>query len=300
MLVRVLGSAAGGSLPQWNCGCAHCGAARADPTQARTTCSVAVSRDGARWVLLNVGSELPAQLASFPALHPAVGTRAVPLAAVVLTDAELDHTLGLLNLRQAMALTVAGTGSVHELLASSGLLDLLGGYLTVEWRQVTVGTRFPLDPADPSGLEGVALAVGGGKPPAYAGDQAVPRDAAVGLQVSDPHSGGRLVYAPCVATLTDELLDGCRSASLVLLDGTFFSDGELVSMAGGRTATQLGHVPVGGPDGSLAQLRPEIRSRLVYTHLNNTNPLLDPQSAASWELHRAGAAVATDGAAYEL
>jgi pyrroloquinoline quinone biosynthesis protein B len=148
-------------------------------------------------------------------------------------------------------------------------------------------------------LHARAIPVGSGKPPAYAGADQVPADAAVGLQVSDPR-GGSLVYAPCVPALNNALLDACRAGSLVLLDGTFFSDDELAISARPRSARRLGHLPVGGPDGSLAQLGPTTRAKVVYTHLNNTNPLLDEHSTASEQLRRAGAAVATDGAEYEL
>jgi pyrroloquinoline quinone biosynthesis protein B len=299
MLVRVLGSAAGGGVPQWNCGCLYCAAAFSDPVLTRTGCSVAVSGDGATWTVLNAAAELPSQLASFAPLHPPKATRKCPFAAIVLTDAELDHTLGLLMMRQAAALTVAATASVRSLLKCSGLVRLLGAYSQVTWRQIAAGVDFPLDPACPSGLLMRAIAVGAGKQPSYAGADPAPADATVGLVVSDP-AGGSLLYAPCVPALTGELLDACRSCSLILLDGTFSSDDELVRLGGHRTARRLGHLPVGGPDGSLAQLGPEIRSKVVYTHLNNTNPLLDEGSDASNRVRWAGAAVAADGAEYEL
>jgi pyrroloquinoline quinone biosynthesis protein B len=182
MLVRVLGSAAGGGVPQWNCGCQFCIAAARDPALARTCCSVAVSPDGATWTVLNAAAELPAQLSRFPALRPRGGARQTPFAQLMLSDAELDHTLGLLMLRQA----------------------------------------------------------------AYADVDQVPADAVVGLQVSDPR-GGSLIYAPCVPILNDALLDACRACSLVLLDGTFFSDDELANSSRPRSARQLGHLPVSGP-----------------------------------------------------
>jgi pyrroloquinoline quinone biosynthesis protein B len=297
MLVRVLGSAAGGGVPQWNCGCEHCVAAVYDPALARTGCSVAVSADGSGWTVLNAAAELPGQLAGFRALRPRSGTRETPFAQLMLTDAELDHTLGLLLLRHAAALTIAATPTVRSLL--DGVLRLLGGYLTLVWREITAGIDFPLDPSRPAGLCARAIPVGSGKPPAYAGADRVPADAAVALRVSDPR-GGSFVYAPCVPALTGALLDACRECSLVLLDGTFFSDDELVRSGKPRTARQLGHLPVGGPDGSLTQLEPVIRARVVYTHLNNTNPLLAGNSAASEQVRNAGAAVAIDGAEYEV
>jgi pyrroloquinoline quinone biosynthesis protein B len=268
-----------------------------DPALARTGCSVAVSADGSRWTVLNAAAELPCQLAAFRALRPRRGTRETPFAQLVLTDAELDHTLGLLMLRQATALTVAATPSVRSLL--EGVLRLLSGYLTVTWQEITTGNDFPLDPSRSAGLRGQAIPVGSGKPPAYASADPVPADAAVGLRVSDPR-GGSFVYAPCVPALTGALLEACRASSLILLDGTFYSDDELVMSGTPRSARQLGHLPVGGPDGSLAQLEPAIRAKLVYTHLNNTNPLLAEHSAASEQVRRAGAAVAADGLEYEL
>jgi pyrroloquinoline quinone biosynthesis protein B len=248
---------------------------------------------------LNAAAELPRQLSYFPPLRPRRGTRETPFAQVVLTDAELDHTLGLLSLRQATALTVAATPSVRSLLERAGILGLLRGYLTVTWREITAGIEFPLDPASPSGLRGRAIPVGSGKPPAYAGADPVPSDTVLGLQVTGPH-GESLLYAPCVPALTDQLVDACRACSLVFLDGTFFTDDELARSGGRRTARRLGHLPVGGPDGSLAPLEPQVRSKVVYTHLNNTNPLLAEHSAASELVRRAGAAVAVDGAEYEL
>lgn len=297
MLVRILGSAAGGGVPQWNCGCEHCTAAARDPALARTGCSVAVSADGSTWTVLNAAAELPCQLTSSRTLRPRRGTRETPFAQLVLTDAELDHTVGLLMLRQAAALTVASTASVRSLL--EGVFRLLSGYLTVAWREITPGNDFPLDPSCPDGLRGQAIAVGSGKPPAYTGADQVPADATVGLRVSDPR-GGSLVYAPCVPALTAALLDACRASSLILFDGTFFSDDELVRSGKPRSARELGHLPVGGPDGSLAQLEPAIHSRLVYTHVNNTNPLLADHSAASEQVRRSGAALAADGGEYEL
>jgi pyrroloquinoline quinone biosynthesis protein B len=218
---------------------------------------------------------------------------------IVLTDAELDHALGLLALRQADTLTVAATPTVRWLLEQAGVIKLLGGYLTLAWRDIPPWTEFRLDPSRPSGLRGRAIPVGCGKPPAYAGPDPVPADAAVALLVSGSR-GESVVYAPSVPMITDALLDACRASSLVLLDGTFFSGDELSMSGRPRTARQLGHLPVGGPDGSLAQLEPAVRSKVVYTHLNNTNPLLAPSSAASEEVRRAGASVAADGTTYEV
>lgn len=265
---------------------------------SRTGCSVAISGDGSTWTVLNAAAELPWQLAS-SALHPSTGTRESPFAAIVLTDAELDHVLGLLMLRQAATLTVAATATMRSLLECSGIVRLLGGYLQVTWREITAGAEFPLHPACPTGVLMRAIAVGAGKQPSYAGADPASADATIGLVVSDP-SGGSLLYAPCVPELTGELLDACRSCSLILLDGTFFSDDELAELGEHRTARRLRHLPVDGPDGSLVRLEPGFCSRVVYTHLNNTNPLLDEGSAASDRVRRAGAAVAIDGAEYEL
>ena len=297
MLVRVLGSAAGGGVPQWNCGCANCVAAIADPSLMRTGCSVAVSADGATWAVLNAPAELPHQLIGFSPLRRYLCSGELPFAQLMLTDAELDHAIGLLMLRQATELTVACTLSTRRLL--DVIFRLVSGYLRVTWREVIPGTDFPLDPARPSGLRVRAIPVGRGKPPAYAGAVRAPADAAIALQIDDPH-GGCLVYAPCVPALTEPLLQACQDASLILLDGTFFSDDELIRAGRRRSALQLGHLPVGGPEGSLARLGPAILRNVVYTHLNNTNPLLAAHSAPAEQVRRAGAAVAADGAEYEL
>jgi pyrroloquinoline quinone biosynthesis protein B len=297
MLVRVLGSAAGGGVPQWNCGCANCAAAIADPSLMRTGCSVAVSADGATWTVLNAPAELPRQLTGFSPLRRHLSFGELPFAQLMLTDAELDHAIGLLMLRQATELTVACTLSMRQLL--DGIFHLVSGYLRVTWREVIPGTDFPIDPACPSGLLGRAIPVGGGKPPAYAGGTRAPADAAIALQIHDPQ-GRCLVYAPCVPALTEPLLRAFREASLILLDGTFFSDDELIKVGRRRSALELGHLPVGGPEGSLARLEPTILPNVVYTHLNNTNPLLAAHSTPAEQVRRAGAAVATDGADYEL
>ncbi|MFF7209829.1 pyrroloquinoline quinone biosynthesis protein PqqB [Streptomyces sp. NPDC008238] len=290
MLVRVLGSAAGGGSPQWNCGCAVCAAVRSGAGPARTQSSVAVSVDRRRWFLLNASPDLRAQFEAFPALHPR-GDRTTPLEAVLLTDAELDHTLGLLLLREARALRVYATPAAHKTLCDgSGILSTLRHYCTVEWRAVVPGTDLAL--AD--GLTCRAFDVPTAKRARFAADQDHGR--VVGYRLTDEDGGGTLVYLPAVQSLTPALRTELEDCGCLLFDGTCWRDDELVRLGlTGRTAREMGHLPIDGPDGGLAQL-PSLRAgRTVLVHVNNTNPVLLEDAPERRALRENGVEVATDG-----
>jgi pyrroloquinoline quinone biosynthesis protein B len=260
--VRLLGTAAGGGLPQWNCACATCAAAR-DAGTGRTQDCVAISGDGRSWYLLNASPDLRAQLVATPELAPGPGRRETPLRGVLLSTAELDHTIGLLTLREAERLTVFATATV--LAALDGPFParpILARYTGVDCVTVAPGEAFALD----GGLEALAVRVGT-KPPRYAAG--LPgEDWVVAYRVSDPKTGGVLVYAPCLPAWSDELVEG---ADCVILDGTFHHDDEMTrATGGGRTATEMGHLPIAA---SLPRLQRHPGTRFVYTHLNNTNAL---------------------------
>lgn len=284
MLARVLGSAAGGGFPQWNCGCEQCQAVRAERggARSRTTSSIALTVGDGEWYLWGAGEHLGVQLAAVPALWPVPRSRPVPISGVILTDAELDHTLGLLALRQASELDVYATHGVRALLERSGLAAVLAGYLTLRWHEVVPGQPFDLPPPTagrPPRLRCEAFALGAGRLPRYAAvdwcDEAARGACVVGYRVLDLVSGSRAVLAPVAPrVLTAAEVEG---ADVVVLDGTFWSDDELGDP--GRRAVDLGHVPMAGTDGSLAWTRQWRGStsrpaRVVYTHLNNTNPVL--------------------------
>jgi pyrroloquinoline quinone biosynthesis protein B len=294
MWVRVLGSAAGGGFPQWNCTCPPCRAVRdgSRPARPRTQSSVAVSADRKQWFLLNASPDVQTQIESFPALHPGVG-RQVPLGAVLLTDAELDHTLGLLLLREGRGLDVHATAAVHEVLChGTGLLRVLGAYCPVRWHRVDPG-------ADGEVPVGGGLSYRAFDVPTAKRARFGPQDAAgrvVGYRFSQ-EGGGTLVFLPGLPGMTLSVraeLEGCAA---LLIDGTCWTDDEMIRLGlAGKTARDMGHLPISGPDGSLAQLATLTgRTRVIYTHINNTNPILLEDSAERRTLTDHGVEVAADG-----
>ena len=298
MWVRVLGSAAGGGFPQWNCACPSCRAVRdgSRPARPRTQSSVAVSPDRRRWFLLNASPDVHAQLAAFPALHPTDGEREVPLEAVLLTDAELDSTLGLLLLREGRGLEVHATEATRDTLhQGTGLLRTLEAYCPVTWRPVVPGVDVPLG----GGLSYRAFDVPTTKRPRFGTGEEKGR--VVGYRLTDERSGRALVWLPVVQELTAEVreqLDGC---ACLLLDGTCWSDDELIRLGvGTRTAREMGHLPIGGPAGSLEQLAPLAVERTVYVHLNNTNPVLIEDAPERRLVEQHGMEIAVDGLELQL
>jgi pyrroloquinoline quinone biosynthesis protein B len=292
MWLRVLGSAAGGGFPQWNCGCPCCRAVRSGsrPCRPRTQSSVAVSGDGRRWFLLNASPDVRAQIEAFPALHPR-DDRITPVQAVLLTDAEIDHSLGLLLLREGRGVVVHATPAVHETLCSgTALLRTLERYCPVEWRPVVPDVDVEL--AD--GLSYRAFDVPTTKRSRF--DQRTEQGRVVGYRLTDAGTGRSAVYLPGVQELTPAVraqLDGC---TCLLVDGTCWEDDELISLGlAGRTARAMGHLPIAGPDGSLAPLAPLPIERKIYVHINNTNPVLLDDGPERRIVEEHGMEVAADG-----
>lgn len=293
MWLRVLGSAAGGGFPQWNCGCPTCRAVRSGsrPCHARTQSSVAVSADYRRWFLINASPDVRGQIEAFPALHPR-DDRETPLAAVLLTDAELDHTLGLLLLREGRALQLHATASVHKTLADgTALLSTLERYCPVDWRPVVPGAEVDLG----DGLSYRAFDVPTTKRVRF-GDGTQPGGRVVGYRLTDARSGRAAVYLPGMQELTDEVrreFDGC---ACLLVDGTCWQDDEMIQLGlAGKTAREMGHLPIAGPGGSLERLAPLPIERKVYLHINNTNPILLEDSPQRRLVEEGGMEVAMDG-----
>lgn len=292
MRVRLLGTAAGGGVPQWNCACAACDRARKAGT-TRTQDCVAVSGDRRTWYLLNASPDLRAQLAATPELAPGPGPRETPVRGVLLCTAELDHTLGLLALREAETITVYGTAAVLDALSGPfPVRGVLGAYTSLAWTPVAVDEPFELA----GGLTVTAVPVGA-KRPRYAAGAPSTGDWVVAYRISDRRTGGVLVYAPCLPALGGPFLAAVTGARAVVVDGTFLYDDEMARATGaGRTATEMGHLPVS------ASLRDLTRfgARVLYTHLNNTNPLGAATAAERETLAAYGAEVAEDGQALTL
>ncbi|MGA5824018.1 pyrroloquinoline quinone biosynthesis protein PqqB [Kitasatospora sp. NPDC094028] len=284
MQIRILGTAAGGGLPQWNCGCTECTTARRTGT-ARTQDCLAVSGDGRAWYLVNASPDLRTQLLAAPELAPAPGTRDTPLRGVLLTSAELDHTLGLLTLREAVGLTIHTTAPVrHALHHAFPVGPLLAAYTTAAWHTATPGKPVHLA----GGLHAEPFALGG-KRPRYATDLPAHPDWVTGYRFTQDGSAACAVYAPGLADWTPAMDRAVTGADLVLLDGTFTTPDELP----GRTPG-MGHLPIRD---SLPHLTHHPGPRYLYTHLNNTNPLTRTTPP---ELAAAGAAIAADGRLIEL
>ena len=304
MRVIILGSAAGGGVPQWNCGCRNCTEARQD-SRGRTQSSVAVSADGERWVLLNASPDLRIQLAAHRSLWPPSGSRATPVRAVVLTDGEIDHTLGLLLLREsAERLPVYAPAGVAALLGDEWpLYRVLSAYSGVDARALEEGRPIALTDrtGSPLGICCSATAVAR-RPPRYA--RAAPAQAFdVGLRLTDERTGGTLAYVPTAGAMDDAVRRVAGGADLLFFDGTFWSDDELGAAGGGAdapTAREMGHLPVGGPGGSLELLPRLDAKRVVLVHINNTNPILCRSSAERARVEAAGIEVGEDAMEFEL
>ncbi|MFI2765107.1 pyrroloquinoline quinone biosynthesis protein PqqB [Streptomyces echinatus] len=290
MLLRVLGSAAGGGSPQWNCGCPVCAAVRARAGLPRTQSSVAISADSRRWFLINASPDLRTQIEAFPSLHPH-DDRTTPLEAVLVTDAELDHTLGLLLLREARALRLYATPTVRKTLSDgSGILRTLERYCPVEWRAVDPGADLAL--AD--GLSCRAFDVPTTKRDRFGAG--VDHGRVVGYRLTDERSKGTLVYLPGAQSLTPALRGEIEGCACLLIDGTCWRDDELIRLGlAGKTSREMGHLPIDGPDGSLAQLPSMGVGRTIYVHMNNTNPILLEDAPERHTLEERGMEVAMDG-----
>ncbi|RDI62724.1 pyrroloquinoline quinone biosynthesis protein PqqB [Nocardia pseudobrasiliensis] len=295
MRVVLLGTAAGGGVPQWNCACSHCVAVRGGRLPARTQECVAVSGDSRDWWLLNASPDIRSQLLATPALRAGPGPRQTPVRGVLLTDAELDHVLGLTILRGA-SLTGYATPRVLTALESAlPLRGLLDRYAPWAWHDSSGTVELA------GGLRVTTLSVGD-KPPKYAAAQRSGENWVSALRIEDVATGGSLVYAPCLARWPDGLDQLLAGADCALLDGTFFDVDELGSAVRERDSGQarMGHLAVAGPEGSLAALARHPGLRRIYTHFNNTNPLLDPASPARALVERAGVEILADGAEFEL
>jgi pyrroloquinoline quinone biosynthesis protein B len=267
-----------------------CAAVRRRSGLTRTQSSVAVSADGARWFVINASPDIRTQIEAFPALHPH-DDRTTPLEAVLLTDAELDHTLGLLLLREGGGLQLHATEAVHDALHDgNSLLATLGAYCPVTWHPVVPGADVRLG----DGLSYRAFDVPTTKRARFGPEQAIGR--VVGYRLTDERSGRALVYLPGVQELTAAVcaqLDGC---DCLLVDGTCWQDDEMIRLGlAGRTAREMGHLPIGGPGGSLERLSTLHIGRTIYTHVNNTNPILIEDSPERRILERHGVDVAVDG-----
>jgi len=314
MRMKILGSAAGGGFPQWNCACPNCRQLRAGTFQGkpRNQAQLAISSDGNSWFLLGASPDLRSQIEGNTELHPLEGVRQSPIAGIVLGNADVDHVLGLLLLRELQPLRVHATESVRLILMEDNSMFAMLQRVPdqVTWTTFTPGTSFPLLNASgkDSGLRCRALSLGTHYP-AYVSPQRQrelnSQEASLGLIVEsktvESASGKRLAYMPAVPQIDDALLAEFDSADVLLFDGTFWSDDELIRIQGsGQTALQMGHVPVSSAEGSLHKLAGLRRPRKIYIHINNTNPMLNEAGPEYAQVRETGWEIAEDGWQFDL
>lgn len=298
MHIRVLGSAAGGGFPQWNCNCRNCNGVRQGSVNAvpRTQSSIALSDDGVNWILCNASPDIRAQLASFAPLQPARQVRDSGVAAIILLDSQIDHTTGLLSLREGCPHQVWCTDMVHQDLSSGfplfNMLEHWNGGL--QWQPIVPDRVFSI-PACPH-LRVLPIPLRSAAPP-YSPHRFDPHPGDnIGLLVEDTRTGGTLFYAPGLGQIDSGLMALMQQADCLLVDGTLWDEHELILQGvGSKPGREMGHLPQSGPGGMLEYLRELPRQRKVLIHINNTNPILDQDSAERALLDEEGVEVAWDG-----
>jgi len=291
VLIQVLGSGAGGGFPQWNCNCHNCWGLRRGSLkgQARTQSSIAVSVNSTDWILFNASPDILTQLQRLPAIQPARALRDTGIQGIVLIDGQIDHTAGLLMLREhKYPLAVYCTPPVYEDLTSGNpLLKVLAHYCTVSWHPL----RLPQGdmPGEAFGVEGIAgLRLTPvplrSKAPPYSPHRHHPQIGdTIGVRIEDRATGKNLFYAPGLGQIEDHILPLMEGADCLLVDGTFWAEDE------------MGHLPQSGTGGMLSLLAPLQKPRKILIHINNTNPILDEESPERAQVEAAGVEVAFDG-----
>ena len=298
MLVRVLGTAAGGGVPQWNCRCANCESARAGTAPERLQASIAVSIDGSEWLLVNATTDIRRQM-EYLRTPSDNALRATPVSAVIVTDANIDHAAGLLELRQSQALQICSSAVVRDTLVGGN--SMFGPLSRGErsWSVFETSEEFVDLPAFIPGLRVIAIRVPG-LLPSYAGAAELPGAVtAYCFEANNGRRNSRLLYAPIFLRMNDALLKAAEECNALFFDGSFWSDDELASLGlGTRSAREMGHAPVGGADGWLGAMAGRAKDAAPHrycTHVNNSNPILDPRSQAARAFNDASFSVAIEG-----
>lgn len=301
--IVVLGAAAGGGVPQWNCGCEVCRTARSDnPELTSTQASIAFSRDGTHWYLVNASPDLRQQLIATPQLHPEKGKlRHSPIAGVILTNGEIDAIAGLLSMREGSPFSIYAHGRVLAILKSNSIFNVLGDR-SVARRSIEVDRPFEpaLPDGSPSGIEVLPFEVPGkgawyleGKSHPAGGDGA---GDTLGLRIADTGTGQYFYFIAACARVTDDLKARIKGAPLVFFDGTVWRDDELIAAGlGQKTGQNMGHISMSGDHGAIGSLGGLDIARKVFLHINNSNPAWLKGSYQRKALERAGWQIPADG-----
>jgi pyrroloquinoline quinone biosynthesis protein B len=305
MRVKILGSAAGGGFPQWNCACPNCSSLRCRQFRgkSRLQTQLAVSAEGDCWFLLGASPDLRSQIESCAELHPRAGIRSSPIGGVVLTSADLDHALGLLLLRELQPLQVwAAALTIDTLRGGNSMFRMLNRVKDqVHWNPIRPSETFSLLTVSGNDSRITCRSIPlSSRQPTYARTTLQSEEAVLGLVLTSP-SGKTLGFFPQLPKLTSELINLFAALDCLLLDGTFWSDDELVQLSGqGQRATEMGHIPVGGAQGTLRELAELTKPRRMYIHINNTNPMLNEAGAEYRSVRDAGWELAEDGCHFTL
>lgn len=288
---RILGAAAGGGLPQWNCGCENCNLARAGKIPSQTQSSVAFTGNGEDWTVLNASPDIRQQFADCPDLHP-TGLRNLPLHSVLVTNGDIDHVAGLLTLREMQPFSIFATRGIHDVLEENPVFSALNDSVV---RRETVSLDTPVEIAP--GLMAELFAVPG-KVPLYLEGDEVETDM-MGEQTVGVHlrAGEKdAFYIPGCARMNDDLSQRLAGAALVMFDGTLWADDEMVRAGlGQKTGKRMGHMSMSGPDGSIAAFDGLNVGKRIFVHMNNTNPVLRPDSEERAKAEAAGWTIGQDG-----
>lgn len=303
MLIHILGSAAGGGFPQWNCNCRNCDGLRKGQINARprTQSSIAISDGGGNWVLCNASPDIRTQLEQTPVLQPGRHMRDTAIGGIILMDSQIDHTTGLLTLREGCPHQVWCTEMVHEDLTTGfplfNILDHWNGGL--QWNRIELDAGFTI-PACPA-LHFTPIPLRSAAPP-YSPHRNNPHPGDnIGLLVRDTNNGSVLFYAPGLGQLSSQVYDAMATADCLLVDGTLWREDEMAHAGvGTKLGSEMGHLPQSGEGGMIEVLNAYPESRRVLIHINNTNPILDEDSPERAELTRHGIEVAHDGLVINL
>ena len=304
MHIKVLGSAAGGGFPQWNCNCPNCDGVRKGTIRARprTHSSIAVSAEGTDWVLFNASPDLLAQFRAVPEFQPARSIRDTAVRAIILIDAQIDHTTGLLMLREGAPLEIHCTEMVREDLTSGNpLFRILDHYCGVRWHAIAADGDSTFAVSGAGGLAFTAVPLKSKAPP-YSPHRDDPHQGDnIGVRIVDQASGKALFYAPGVGEIEPHLAPFLAEADCLMIDGTFWTEDELVRLGiSKKRARDMGHLPQSGRGGMIDVLKPLKAARKILIHINNTNPILNEDSAERRTLDAAAIEVAYDGMEIEL
>jgi pyrroloquinoline quinone biosynthesis protein B len=301
--IVVLGAAAGGGIPQWNCGCAVCQAARTGrPELQGTQASIAISADNEHWFLINASPDLRQQLIATPQLHPKSGRlRHSPIAGVILTNSEVDAVAGLLSMREGSPFTIYAHPRVLAILKANSIFNVLSE-TNVKRQPIALDEAFEPDLPDgsPSGIEILPFAVAG-KGAWYLEGKAHPAGGGgagdtLGLRIGDKASGKHLYFLAACAQVTPELKRRLAGASLIFFDGTVWRDDELIAAGlGTKTGQAMGHISMSGENGAITALADLGIDRKIFLHINNSNPALLQDSAERRTAERAGWQIPADG-----